>query len=169
MSQNIFPLPPIAIRHQLFSANGTFTVPAGVTSLRVTVVGGGGLKSCCCCHCTEYALSGGSGGAAIKIINGLTPGQTISVTVGGVGGTSSFGTYCSATGAINGSPGVGVNGDVDLNGSQGVKGCFVPSPTHPINWYVAAPGYFGLCNYGSSGINSRHPSKPGAVLVEWLA
>ena len=29
-------------RGQVFTSNGTFTIPSGVTSLKITVVGGGG-------------------------------------------------------------------------------------------------------------------------------
>ncbi len=71
---------------QVFSANGTFTVPAGVTRVKVTVVGGGGGGGN-----ILYAGSngGGGGGGAVKIVSGLTPGGTVSVTVGagGSGGT----------------------------------------------------------------------------------
>ena len=95
---------------QVFTANGTFTIPAGITKVRVTVVGGGGGGS---------IGGGGGGGTATKFISGLTPGGTVSVTVGtggsgagwltsaGSGTTSSFGAYCSATGGTGGFTGAG--------------------------------------------------------------
>lgn len=76
---------------------GTFTVPAGVTAVRVRMWGGGG------------GSAGGGGGFALKIITGLSPAATIAVTVGaaggGAGGTSSFGAYVSATGGASGGAG----------------------------------------------------------------
>jgi hypothetical protein len=71
----------------VFTTSGTFTVPAGITKCKVTVVGGGGNGQ----NGTDgdeiyYGMGGGGGGGtAIEIISGLTPGGTIAVTVGGVG------------------------------------------------------------------------------------
>lgn len=76
-------------RGQVFTGNGTFTIPTGVTAVKVTVVGGGGgggggRQSCC-----GSAGGGGGGGAAlIKYLTGLTPGNTLSVTVGAAGAGS---------------------------------------------------------------------------------
>jgi hypothetical protein len=128
---------------QTIASSGTFIVPANVTQVEAEVWGGG---------CGSFASignlpSGGGcgGGYARKRITGLTPGQSIIVTVGsgGAGGvvggagaqpgqTSSFGPYVSATGgslnylATIASPqngatpaGVGVGGDVNLMGSAG--------------------------------------------------
>lgn len=64
-------------RSQFFSANGTFTVPTGITALKVTLVGGGG----------------GAGG---RSYGGNGAGN------GGTGGTTSFGTYVSQTGSTGG-------------------------------------------------------------------
>ncbi len=125
---------------QSFTASGSFTVPQGVSRVRVTVIGGGGAGG------TDAQLPGGGGGAggrALRIISGLTPGAVIPVTVGagGVastspadgspGGTSSFGVYVSATGGQGGSGGFansaaaggggggGAGGDVNIGGSFG--------------------------------------------------
>jgi hypothetical protein len=131
---------------QVFTSTGTFTVPAGITKVKVTVVGGGGGSGAAriniCCQFPATA-GGGGGGAAIEIISGLTPGGTVAVTVGaggtagsagangGTGGTSSFGAYCSATGGA-GSPtllgsgdfysysgGLGSGGDLNIRGGFG--------------------------------------------------
>ncbi len=87
-----------------------WTVPAGVTKVRATVVsGGGGGRNA---HTqggggslpTARGAAGGSGGVAQGYITGLTPGSTISITVGaggavGVnGGQSSFGTHLVVSG-----------------------------------------------------------------------
>lgn len=129
-------------RMQVFTSSGTFTVPDGVTRVRVTVIGGGGAGG----YNSTYASGGGgSGGRAIKTITGLVPGATVAVTVGaggvspgtagsgGNGGVSSFGAYCSAsggtgggggTGAANagGGPGVGSGGDLNDYGAYGTDG-----------------------------------------------
>lgn len=90
--------------------SGTFTVPVGVTNVRVRLWGGGGYNA------------GSGGGFALKTIYGLVPGTAITVTVGaapnGAGGTSSFGSYVSATGGgtTSSSGGTGVGGDINTTG-----------------------------------------------------
>jgi hypothetical protein len=113
-----------------------FVVPAGVTKVKVTVVGGGGGSGGV--SGDGISSGGGGGGAAIEIVSGLTPGGTVAVTVGaggtagsgaangGTGGTSSFGAFCSATGGAGGFRGgqptdyavggVGTGGDINVNG-----------------------------------------------------
>jgi hypothetical protein len=124
---------------QVFTSTGTFTVPTGITKVKVTVVGGGG-GGAGADGCQTWGAGGGGGGAAIEIISGLTPGGTVAVTVGtggagggtgvgGTGNTSSFGAYCSATGGsggsyinlLGGSGGVGSGGDLNIAGQPGVS------------------------------------------------
>lgn len=113
---------------QVFTSSGTFTVPAGITKVKVTVVGGGGNGAGATAN-GGYA-GGGAGGAAIKVVSGLTPASTVSVTVGGIAGTSSFGAHCSATGGTsaptNGTDasyagGSGSGGNINFNGEPGVS------------------------------------------------
>lgn len=114
---------------QAFTSNGTFTVPTGVKTLKVTVVGGGGNGSNATYNNGTYNYwaghGGGAGGMAQDFISGLTAGDTVAVTVGGAGGTSSFGTYLSATGGGSagldsaGGGGAGANGIVNTNGGGG--------------------------------------------------
>lgn len=75
---------------QVFTSNGTFTIPAGKTTVKATVVGGGAGGGSVNTGTTYAGAGGGGGGTAIKYLTGLTPGNTISVTVGagGSGGTS---------------------------------------------------------------------------------
>lgn len=101
---------------QVFEAPGSFVVPAGVTQARVTVLGGGGAAGY---HATLPGAGGGGGGMACDVVTALVPGQSVSVTVGaggiptttpgdgGTGGTSSFGTYLSASGGSGGQGGTG--------------------------------------------------------------
>jgi len=128
-----------------FTSSGTWTVPAGVTRAKVTVVGGGGGAGGSGGGCGAYGgEGGGGGGCGIKIVTGLTPGGTVSVTVGGggsagnssginggSGGTSSFGAYVSASGGggggssygasegVPGAGGVGSGGDLNFHGGCG--------------------------------------------------
>ncbi len=130
---------------QVFAASGTFTIPAQVTRLRVTVIGGGGGGG----GSTSASGGGGGGGAGGRgnaWLYSLTPGAQVPVTVGGggsggtgaatgaFGGTSSFGSYCSATGggggtaATSSATGVGASGggtagaSVSFAGSMGSDG-----------------------------------------------
>src|SRR5271166_2524569 len=128
------------------SSNTTFIVPNGVTTLEVEVWGAGAGSFASSGTTPSGGASGG--GYARKRISGLTPGQAIPVVVGlggaagtttgtgaGPGGTSSFGTYVSATGgSLNpyatvsnpqngGTPGgSGVGGDLNISGSAGQAG-----------------------------------------------
>jgi len=96
----------------------TWTVPAGVDAVRVRVWGGGG-------------YSGGSGGGfALKSIYGISGTTSITITVGiggnnsvTTGGTSSFGSFVSATGGATGggAAGVGSGGDVNYTGGLGAS------------------------------------------------
>lgn len=76
------------------TSSGTFTIPAGVTKVKVTIVGGGGGGGAAFgdsgCGQPGGGGGGGSGSTAYKWLTGLTPGNTIGVTVGG-GGTAGSG------------------------------------------------------------------------------
>src|SRR3954453_15537809 len=69
-----------AATSQTFTANGTFTVPAGVTSLAVDVLGaqGGGAEG-------QIVNPGGRGGEATGTV-AVTPGEALTGGVGGTGG-----------------------------------------------------------------------------------
>lgn len=100
---------------QTFAVSGTWTVPAGVTTARVRMWGAGG------------GAGGGGGGFSLRTIYGLTPGTIIPISVPpspifGSGGTTSFGTYVSATGgtaAATTGVGIGVGGDINTAGGAG--------------------------------------------------
>ena len=71
---------------QVFTSSGTFTVPSGITAVKVTVVGGGGGGGASSGGCSSGAGGGGGGGGtSIRYVTGLTPGGTVSVTVGAAG------------------------------------------------------------------------------------
>jgi len=69
---------------QNFTSSGTFTVPAGVTSIAVVVVGGGGGGGG---SEDSDETGGGGGGGALAYVNNLsvTAGESLTVTVGSGG------------------------------------------------------------------------------------
>ena len=92
------------IRSELITSTGSWTVPAGVTRIRVSVVAGGG----CSINTPPSGgngAPGGSGGAGVGEYT-VSPGTTYSVTIGAggsgsnytSGGATSFGNLISATG-----------------------------------------------------------------------
>lgn len=125
--------PYTGARGQAFTTSGTFTIPTGVTALKVTVVGGGGGGGGCQQDGGNSGGGGGGAGSGVQFFTSLTPGATLSVTVGaggnagsggggngGTGGTSQIAsgnqsiTTLSATGGTGGSGSpsqlVGTNG-----------------------------------------------------------
>jgi hypothetical protein len=102
------------LRTVIFTANGTWNAGAGTTTVEVEVVGGGGGGSGTpATGAGEFGAGtgGGGGGYAWKRIVGVASPTSVTVgaaglggagVLGNVGGTSSFGAYCSATGGIAG-------------------------------------------------------------------
>jgi hypothetical protein len=117
------------LRSQVFTSSGTFTIPSGITSCKVSLVGGGGAGGGYSASGSQSTGgSGGGAGGAVKWFSSLTSGNTLTVTVGaagaingGTGGTSSVAsgtqtiTTVSATGGVGGASGgtntVGASGD----------------------------------------------------------
>lgn len=195
---------------QSFTTPGNFNVPAGVTQVEVEAWGGGaGSYASVSGVSTGIGSGGGSGGGyARKRVTGLTPGQSVAVvvgaggnggTVGGgaptSGGTSSFGSYVSATGGSlnylataanpqNGATpaGIGVGGDVNLLGSagqaamlnQGGMGGGAPMGGSQNSGTTGVAGVFpgGGAAGAGTGSNSNTPYNGaagalGLVVVRW--
>lgn len=106
------------LRIVTFASSGTWAKKDDVGSVLVKVVGGGGAGG------NGGGLGGSGGGYSEKLIQGNLLSNNIAVTVGGAGGTSSFGTHCQATGggSAGGTPGIGINGDINLRGERGRVG-----------------------------------------------
>ena len=143
-----------------FTETGTWTKPAGCTSVLVKIVGGGG-------GAAGYCESGGGGGYTEKVID-VTAVGSVAVTIGGGGasvnyyasgnggGTSSFGSYCSASGGggantggshCGGGGGVGSSGNINLSGGIGT------GHTNHASHFPAGQG--GGTFFGSSGTVNR--------------
>lgn len=140
---------------RFFTASGTFVVPTGVTSVRTRVWGGGGTGSLTVQSMGKYSSytwrSGAGGGFSFGIFTGLTPGASITVTVGAAGGTSSFGSYNSATGGSTSSGGSGSGGTFNFTGGAGASF----GNNQGYNNYI--PGGGGAANYfgdGGPGVSS---------------
>ena len=82
-SSRAFSITVNAPQSESFTSSGTFSVPSGLTAVDVLVVGGGGAGG------AQHAGGGGAGGLIFMPNYPVTPGGTVTVTVG-CGGT--FGT-----------------------------------------------------------------------------
>lgn len=112
----------IGIRGQVFTSNGTFTIPAGITALKVLVVGAGNNGGNGADGNSEGNGDNGAGGTssavAVKYFTGLTPGSTLAVTVGTSGGAASSiasGTQTITT--VSASPSGASGGDINGSGA----------------------------------------------------
>jgi hypothetical protein len=114
------------MHHLLFyTSSGTFTVPANVTWVKVTLMGGGGGGASTGNSCPSFGGGGGSGGYCEAYMS-VTPGANISYTVGAAGtptaagGASTF--VAGATPTANGG-GFGTNSTAGTGGTT--SGCAV--------------------------------------------
>jgi hypothetical protein len=121
-----------------FASPGTWTKPAGLKQVKVTVVGAGGTGGNGASNAPTQSSSsgggGGGGGAAIEWLTAASIPGPVAVTAGG--GTNSFGAFCSATagatgGSLNGNSisstpggagGAGSGGTFNINGGGGGSG-----------------------------------------------
>ena len=131
--------PPTA---QTFTSSGTFNVPSGVSSVQVLVVAGGGGGG------SSIGGGGGAGGLVYNSSFSVTPGGTVSVTVGdgGVGDTTPTGP----------GPSTGTNGQDSVFGTITAKGGGAGGSRQE-SPYAATPG-----NPGGSGGGSSSADNPPA-------
>jgi hypothetical protein len=163
----------------VFTSSGTFTIPTGKTTIKITVVGGGGggatgqeFRGC---------SGGGGGGTSMKYFTSVTPGNTLSVTIGaggtaggGTGGTSSVAsgtqsiTTIQATGGtspvvgadqerfVGGTGGVGSGGDLNIKGGAG-QGAFSGTTTAAGGGGSSVYGGGGKAGYADGALRTADP------------
>lgn len=91
----------VYVKEQAFTASGTWTVPAGVTSAQIILVGGGGGGG----GGSQNVAGGGGGGGQVVVRNlDVTPLQTYSVTIG-AGGQGGLGAQTGAADETSTLPG----------------------------------------------------------------
>ncbi len=137
---------------QVWTSNGTWSRPSGVKTIMVTVTGAGGGGS-------GFCESGGAGGTAQRQID-VTNVSSVSVSVGNPGGgtnysgcggngnTSSFGSYCSASGGYGANCRQGRAGGIGGNGSGGNLNVYGGGGNghgsfHSYGSHSSGVGYFG--------------------------
>jgi hypothetical protein len=150
-------------RKAIFTSSGTYTVPAGITQIWVSGAGGGGGGGGGNQFSNGAQGAGGGGGYAgsstLKTPVSVTPGQSLTITIG-AGGAAGAGTSSLAN-AGNGSAGGAttiVSGSstlINLPGGVGGSGANV----YNTNYVYGGYGYsFGLClsavdsSYAFSGL-----------------
>ena len=109
----------------VFTASGSFTVPAGITKALVTVVGGGGGGG-------TTSGAGGTGGTSSFV------GPTTTSATGGAPGTPGGGV---------GAGGVGSGGDINGRGGNGLS-----NGSGPFGWGGASIFSLASANYNTVGI-----------------
>jgi hypothetical protein len=160
-----------------FTASGTFTIPTGVTSVRCRVVGGGGAGGGTSGTGSVNGVGGSSGGYGEKILTGLTPGNTFTITIGaggtgvsnGTGNSGGTTTVASGTqtitsiianggngGLVNGQPlagaSAGSGGDSNFGGSPGQTGFSVNIGGNGAGATFAGGGAAGLQGAGNAAL-----------------
>lgn len=146
---------------ETFTSSGSFTVPEGVTTIKIEVVGAGGSGN-------GNGTGGGGGGGYASGNYTVTPFDVLSVTVGtpgsgAVAGTTSVGDLLYATGGENGisvpnpeiggggTGGMGSGGNIDnFSGGNGGGGYYT---------------YFGGGGGGAAGIDGN--GTDGGNTIAW--
>lgn len=174
----------VIFNQQNFTSNGTFTIPAGITSVKVMIVAGGGAGGGSTNAVNTAGSGGGAGSYATKWLSSLTPGNTLVVTVGtggtavagATGGNGASSSVASGTqtittittnfgvggvgsgGAFGAGGAAGTGGDLNFGGGPGVQ--FVPAN---VLGGPGGSGPWGGAGQGSGGTGVGGPGlAPGA-------
>ena len=171
-----------------YTSSGTWTVPAYVYKVKVTVVGGGGGGAVS----GTTNTAGGGGGGAIKIYT-VTPGDVYTITVGAGGGAGSSGGFSRFTGnagtvtgngggtptgtySVNGGAGgTATGGDINITGGAGGSAFILPIDGTNIPQFGGSAPFIGINGppNGSPSANSgggggyTASGGSGLVLVEF--
>ncbi len=174
---------------QFFTTNGTFTVPDGVTTLFIEVMGGGG-GGAGGSQSIYYEARGGHAGEQIVSIVNVVPGQQFPVKIGagGCGGafwsnppTTSVGTVTDQTTIYRKSFDGGSSFFSDITAAGGIGGesiyhtrniqPYIKFVDHPMPYASHEMVVYAELYYGHSGEGSLYGAggKPGTVITESLA
>ena len=99
VTDRAFSISVLAPAYQTFTSSGTFTVPSGLTAVDVLVVAGGGAGT------SQHSGGGGAGGLIYRPGFTVTPGATVTVTVGNGGAGTDTGVSASPTPGNRGNSG----------------------------------------------------------------
>lgn len=165
-------------KSQVFTADGTFTAPLGVTKVFVTMVGGGGAGGA---YVGSNAGAGGGGGGAmvIKKAYTVTPGSAYAVSIGaagaaadGTGGNGGQTSFDSAILAPGGSGGIlssgsqagGAGGGTGFNGSSSTAGGYTIVGGNGGNGSTVSGGGGGtIFGAGGAGVSASNVGNPGGT------
>ncbi|EKA6226819.1 phage tail protein [Salmonella enterica] len=174
---------------QFFTTNGTFTVPDGVTTLFIEVMGGGG-GGAGGSQSIYYEARGGHAGEQIVSIVNVVPGQQFPVKIGagGCGGafwsnppTTSVGTVTDQTTIYRKSFDGGSSSFSDITAAGEIGGesiyhtrniqPYIKFVDHPMPYASHEMVVYAELYYGHSGEGSLYGAggKPGTVITESLA
>jgi len=156
-----------------FDANYAYSTPIITGGKMYYTVQAGGYSTLFV-GCTRNMAGGGGGGFAGGILD-VVPGQTLSVTVGSTGGTSSIGPAISATGGLSsGVPGTGVISNsvrsaVSASGGAGGASSLTNSLFTTTAWKVGgagggAAGWMGVAG-GAGGASTNLGSGGGGGIL----
>lgn len=104
----------------VYTASSGWTAPAGVTKVKLRMVGGGGSGASSASGSNPGG--GGGGGAYVETVVTVTPGTTYTVTVGAGGSNNSAGTASSFAGQTAGGGSAGGAGTSSAPGAGGAGG-----------------------------------------------
>lgn len=172
---------------QIVTSSTTFTVPAYVYKIKITLIGAGGGGGMGSSGTGTLGGFGGSGAGLIKII-AVSPSQVYTVNIGtggsgatsvgtgGTGGTSSIvlggSTLMSCSGGLGGqsdsTPGAGGSasgGDLNYSGSYGAGAPFIGVTTRTLTSAAANTGAGG--GGGFSGIGNGGNGGSGLCIIEY--
>lgn len=171
-----------------FSTSGShiWTPPPGIKGRILVHVWGAGGAGGNDADANAYGHGGGGGGLAVKYINVGSLGATETLTIGtgatsrtGIGGTSSFGSHCSATGGNSGHNntanegsaaeygvgGLGVGGDFNKRGGEGGNGYWSTATNNGGGGGGSAPAPYGRVDgyRGGHAIYTRSAGGGGGI------
>jgi len=162
-----------------FTSNGSFTVPAGVSTIYVSGCaggGGGGGSMNATSSVSGGSGGGGAGASTVRQAFSVTPGQSISITIGGAGsggvqgnGTAGGNTVVGSLVTLPGGGG-GVGGGAGTNSSGGIGGSGYPNGSHGNDVNSGASsigtgngGAGASCPFGGGGGAGRSGTNGGLV------